>query len=415
MLESNKKHYLSMNILFMTMSKMLTLNQRGIYTDLMRKMSSEGHHVYIITPVERRDGRETMLIEEDNVQILAVKTLNLQKTNVIEKGLGQVSIEYLYKKAYKHYFGDVMFDIILYTTPPITFPNVIKYVKKVNPNAKTYLLLKDIFPQNAVDMGMLKKTGVKGLLYRYFRNKEKKLYALSDYIGCMSPANVKYLLKHNPELSADRVEIAPNSIELTDYVELSEGERKAILEKYNLPTDKPIFIYGGNLGVPQGIPFLIECLNANKDRKDCHFVVVGNGTYYIRLERWYNEAKPACVSVMQRLPKKDYDILVKACNVGLIFLDYRFTIPNFPSRLLPYLENKMPVIACTDHNCDTGSIANVNGFGIWVPSDSVEAFTASVAKMLSSNISSMGEKGYEFLKKNYLVENTYEAIMKHFE
>ena len=59
---------------------------------------------------------------------------------------------------------------------------------------------------------MLSNSGLKGLLYMFFRAKEKKLYALSDYIGCMSPANVEYVLRQNPEISADRVEVAPNSL-----------------------------------------------------------------------------------------------------------------------------------------------------------------------------------------------------------
>lgn len=402
-----------MNVLFLTMSKMLTIEQRGIYTDLMRKFRNEGHTIYIVSPTERRDGRKTMLIEQDGVHILSVKTLNVQKTNVIEKGVGQLSIEYLYKRAIKKYCGEVNFDLILYSTPPITFPNVIKYVKRANPNAKTYLLLKDIFPQNAVDMGMLSKSGVKGILYKYFRNKEKTLYALSDNIGCMSPANVKYVLTHNPEISADRVEIAPNSIELVDSHPLTEEERTGILNKYNLPTDKPIFIYGGNLGVPQGIPFLIECLNANKDRKDCHFVVVGGGTYYNRLNNWYQAERPTSVSVLKKLPKDDYDALARACNVGLVFLDYRFEIPNYPSRLLPYLENKMPIIACTDSNCDTGTIAQENNYGIWAPSNNVKAFGLAVDEMLRRDIKSMGQNGFEFLKNNYLVEHTYNQVVKH--
>lgn len=390
---------------------MLSIESRGIYTDLMRKFRDEGHNVYIVAPSERREGRKTGVTEEKGVKILSVRTLNVQKTNVIEKGIGQVSIEILYKKAIRKHFAGVNFDLILYSTPPITFPKVIEYAKKANPSAKTYLLLKDIFPQNAVDMGMLSKVGVKGILYKFFRAKEKKLYALSDYIGCMSPANVRYVLEHNPEIISDRVEVAPNSLELVDA---DKDVDRSVLAKYNIPTDKPIFIYGGNLGVPQGIPFLIQCMAANADREDCHFVVVGSGTYYQRLADWYNARKPKAVSVIKGLPKEDYDRLVQACQVGLIFLDYRFTIPNFPSRLLSYLEYKMPVIACTDPNCDTGSIAEANGFGLYAPSNSVDAFTQAVDKMLASDMSAMGEKGYKFLKDNYLVEHTYNQIMKHF-
>ena len=397
-----------MNILFLTMSKMLTIEERGIYTDLMRKFRNEGHSVYVVSPAERREGRKTSIKEENRVKILAVRTLNIQKTNMIEKGLGQVSIEFLYKRAIKKYFKGVSFDLILYSTPPITLPKVIEYVKKSNPKAKTYLLLKDIFPQNAVDLGMLSKAGIKGLLYKAFRHKEKELYKVSDYIGCMSPANVKYVLDHNPEISKDRVEVAPNSLEL---VEIENSEDNSVLAKYNLPSDKPIFIYGGNLGAPQGIPFLIQCLEANADRDDCHIIVVGNGTYYQKLADWYETTKPKSVTVMKGLPKVDYDNLVRSCHVGLIFLDYRFTIPNFPSRLLSYLEYKMPVIACTDPVCDTGSIAEANGFGYYAPSNDVSSFTVAVDKMLASDISSMGENGYQFYKNNYTVDHTYEVII----
>jgi hypothetical protein len=219
------------------------------------------------------------------------------------------------------------------------------------------------------------------------------------------------VLEHNPEISAERVEVAPNSLELVDA---EKSVDKSVLAKYNIPTDKPIFIYGGNLGVPQGIPFLIQCLEANADREDCHFVVVGTGTYYQKLANWYETSRPKAVSVMKGLPKDDYDKLVQACQVGLIFLDYRFTIPNFPSRLLSYLENKMPIIACTDPNCDTGVIAEENGFGYYAPSNDVTAFTKSVDKMLAGDMVGMGEMGYRYLKENYLIEHTYNQIMKHF-
>ena len=72
--------------------------------------------------------------------------------------------------------------------------------------------MKDIFPQNAVDLGMMGTKGVKGLIYRHFRNKEKKLYRISDFIGCMSPANVNYVLSHNREISLDKIEVCPNCL-----------------------------------------------------------------------------------------------------------------------------------------------------------------------------------------------------------
>lgn len=403
-----------MNIIFLTMATLGEVDSHGIYSDLMREFRDEGHEVYIVSPRERRTGERTHLYKTGGVHVLAVRTMNLQKTNVIEKGVGQVLVETQFKQAIKRHLDNIKVDLILYSTPPITFPKVIDYLKSANPSAMTYLLLKDIFPQNAVDLGMMSSTGLKGMLYKFFRKKEKRLYALSNHIGCMSPANVKYLLAHNPEITPDRVEVAPNSLELIVESLESKDPKEEIMHKYGLPLDKPVFIYGGNLGKPQGIPFLIQCLDANANREDCHFVVVGDGTEYAKLESWHKTKQPKSVSVFRRLPKEDYDQLVRGCDVGLIFLDYRFTIPNYPSRLLSYLVEKKPIIAATDPNCDTGSIAEANGYGYWCPSNDVNAFTKCVDRMLASDIKQMGEAGYQFLLNNYTVEHTYNAIMKHF-
>ena len=401
-----------MNIIFLTLSRISDVRSHGIYTDLMRKFRDEGHSVYIVTPHERKFGKKTELVECDGVKILGVKTLNIQKTNVVEKGIGTLLIESQYKSAIKKYLKGVKFDLVLYSTPPITFTKVIKSLKKANPNIISYLLLKDIFPQNAVDIGMFSKNS---LFYKMFRKKEVDLYKNSDYIGCMSPANVKYVLEHNDFIESCRVEVAPNSVEVVFDTRTSEEkaqERNAIRVKYNLPFDKPIFIYGGNLGKPQGIPFLIDCLDALKNRDGVYFVIAGDGTEYDKIQNWIGNAKPQNVMLFKRLPKDDYEMLARNCDVGLIFLDHRFTIPNYPSRLLSYLAAKMPVIVATDPNTDIGSIAQENGYGYWCESNDVNAFVDCVDKVLDGNYVAMGEAGYTFLLENYQVENTYSAIMK---
>ena len=162
----------------------------------------------------------------------------------------------------------------------------------------------------------------------------------------------------------------------------------------------------------------MECLEANANRTDCHFVVIGSGTELPKLQAWYDKLKDndnanLNVTVMDGLPKTEYDELVRACDVGLIFLDHRFTIPNFPSRLLSYLENRMPVLCATDPNTDIGRIAEENGFGFWCESNSAEVFTSILDKMIAADRQAMGEKGYESLKANYTADNTYNTIISH--
>lgn len=397
-----------MNILFLTLLDFNFINERNIYTDLLREFIKHDHTIYAITPVERRKQQETRLLSDGKATILKLRIGNTQKTNIIEKGISTLNIEPQFIRGIKKYFADVKFDLILYTTPPITFCRAIEYVKKRD-NAKTYLMLKDIFPQNAVDIGMLTKKGWKGILYRYFRNKEKKLYQISDYIGCMSQANVDYILQHNPDVMSDKVEICPNSIEVVDK-SIDEKTRADIRNKYDIPLDKKVFVYGGNLGIPQGIDFLIECLKSQKENRKVFFLIVGDGTEYKKLSNYVIEEQPQNVKLMKRLPKEDYDTMVAACDIGMIFLDHRFTIPNFPSRLLSYMQAKIPVLACTDTNTDIGKVIVEGGFGWWCESRETSDFDKQIDEILKANINIICENEYEYLMQNYSVKKNYEII-----
>lgn len=400
-----------MNVLFMTIGKMDDIEEHTIYCDLLRYFRDAGHSVYTISPYEKRTGLQTAYEEKNGIHMLHVRTGNVTgMVSLIEKGLAQLSIEPVFIKAIKKYYSNVKFDLVMYSTPPITFCNAIEYVKRRD-NAKTYLLLKDIFPQNAVDIGMMSKSGIKGHLYKFFRNKEKKLYGLSDYIGCMSPANVEYVKQNNPEIDNYRVEVCPNCIEVVDK-SINEEERRSIRKKYDIPLEKRVFVYGGNLGKPQGIDFLIECLHSQENSKDNYFLIVGDGTEYGKIEEFVKSSNQNNIRLMKRLPQEDYDTMVGACDVGMIFLDHRFTIPNFPSRVLSYMQAKIPVLACTDSNTDIGKIIEEAGFGSWCESNDVNGFVECVNKIMQ--IQSVAEKEWNYLNKYYSTRNGYDIIMKHF-
>lgn len=400
-----------MNVLFMTIGKMDDIEEHTIYCDLLRYFRDAGHSVYTISPYEKRTGLQTAYEGKNGIHMLHVRTGNVTgMVSLIEKGLAQLSIEPIFIKAIKKYYSNVKFDLVMYSTPPITFCNAIEYVKRRD-NAKTYLLLKDIFPQNAVDIGMMSKSGIKGHLYKFFRNKEKKLYGLSDYIGCMSPANVEYVKQNNPEIDNYRVEVCPNCIEVVDK-SINEEERRSIRKKYDIPLEKRVFVYGGNLGKPQGIDFLIECLHSQENSKDNYFLIVGDGTEYGKIEEFVKSSNQNNIRLMKRLPQEDYDTMVGACDVGMIFLDHRFTIPNFPSRVLSYMQAKIPVLACTDSNTDIGKIIEEAGFGSWCESNDVNGFVECVNKIMQ--IQSVAEKEWNYLNKYYSTRNGYDIIMKHF-
>lgn len=390
------------NILFLTIGILSDIEEHSLYSDLLRSLRDRGHKVYFATPCSDKDNT-TEFKTVNGVNILRIKTPKIRSVpNLIAKGISTLLVEPLFIKGIKKYFKSVKFDLVLYSTPPITFCNAVNYVKRRD-NAKTYLALKDIFPQNAVDLQMLSKCGIKGLIYKYFRLKEKKLYQISDKIGCMSKANADYILKNNPQVSPTKVEIFPNCIDIVD-MRIENVEKQKIREEYGFPKDKKIFVYGGNLGIPQDVPLFVECLKKCADLKNAYFAIAGSGTQQSVLENYINTEKPANVKFLGRMPKQEYEKMLSCADVGLIFLDRRFTIPNFPSRILSYMQAGLAVISCTDSNTDIGDTVVNGGFGWMCESSSAENFKNCVIEALNSDLNPKSQNSFEFLSQNYDVK-----------
>lgn len=390
------------------------IGSNNIYTSLLKKFINDGDEVYIVNPIEKRfySGENEGLMSINGVNYLNIRIGNITKTNKIEKGISTLRIEKQYLQAIKKYLSDVTFDLILYPTPPITLCNVVEYIKERD-GALAYLTLKDIFPQNAVDIEFFSKSS---MIYKYFRKKEKKLYKISDYIGCMSKANVDYIINNNEYIDSRKVEIFPNSIEPIN-LDISSDEKKFIKQKYDLPIDKKIFLYGGNLGKPQGVEFLLKCIKSVKDIDDIFFLIIGNGTEYDKIVRLKKGLGLDNLKIMKRLEKEEFDKVAASSDIGILSLDHRFTIPNYPSRLLTYMQVNLPVLAITDPNTDVGEDILKGDFGWWCNKHSIKEFRNSLLDIIKSfetgDIENKSTNSYDFLKENFDVSDYYKVILEH--
>ena len=367
--------------------------------------------MYVVSPMERKFKKKTSITQQDNLTLLKLRTLNLQQSGILEKGLAYLMLEFQFIQAIKKHLNHVKFDLILYSTPPVNITRVVRYLKYHN-NAKTYLLLKDIYPQAGVDD---KVFGQKSIIYRYFRKQEKKLYKLSDHIGCMSEANVEYLLNHNPELDNSKVEVNPNSIEPVENL-VTEKQKADFRIAHGIPGHALIFIYGGNLGKSQGLEFYLEVLKSRAEDENIFFITIGSGSEFNRIDRFIREHKISNAVLLRSLPKEEFDLMVSWCDVGLIFLNSYFTVPNFPSRILSYMAQKKPVLAATDIVTDMGSIITENDFGYWSLHGNLDEFNKNLDLLIVNKalLPAMGRNGFEYLLNHYTVDNSYDAIIQKF-
>lgn len=406
-----------MNILFLTLGKIRDAAQTDIYSCLMKEFVAHGHDVYVVSPVEHRENKQGRPVCLKGMELHFAHIGNYFHTRWVEKGITTLLMPGQYIRVIKKELANVAFDMVLYSTPPVTFSGIVSYIKRRD-HCKAYLMLKDIWPQSMVDLGTLKTTGLQGIVYQYFRWKERQIYRVSDSIGCMSPACARYVLKHNRYLKRDKVGICPNAAKLEEKQEesLSESKKRVVRNKYGIPVEKVVFLFGGNIGNGQAPDFLCDCIWENEKRKDSFLLFVGKGTYYEKMKGTLEKWKAKNSKIIHYLEQDKYLELVRACDVGLVVLDYRFTVPNCPSRLISYLENKKPVLLATDIVSDVGPLAEKHGYGVWCESNDAKKFISLMDCFMDADVrKEMGERGYYYLSRHYHTGKVYKEIMRCFE
>tara|TARA_B110000093_G_C12938215_1_gene396802 strand:- start:563 stop:1765 length:1203 start_codon:yes stop_codon:yes gene_type:complete len=329
-------------ILFITLARIDDINVSGIYTDLISKFVSEGYDATIICPIERRFGLNSRIINSNGVRIIQVKSLNIQKTNVLEKIVSTFLLEFLLIKSFLKNCKNESYDIGLFTTPPIFITNFIKLLNKKRLKIR-YLLLKDIFPQNALDLNIVNKFSP---FYLYSRFIEKKLYNKFDFIGCMSKANMNYIIKHNT-INKSRIEVNPNSVDVSKYPKKKNNKKK---------TKELKLVYGGNLGLPQNPILITKFISKIENLDNICFKIIGSGTEFKYIESYIIKNNISKTKILRSLTKASYFEELDNSDVGLIFLNEKFTIPNYPSRLLDYLYFDLAIISNTDSFTDIDEI-----------------------------------------------------------
>ncbi len=402
-----------MNILYLTLGFPLPTIP-STPSDIMQLMEAfclQGHQVDVVTIDERKYGRPTRLATEGPFRVLRVCSGNVFDVGPYEKGLSLTVLPWQLRRAMARHLPKRRYDLVIYPAPPVTFSRVIRGLKHRQPWAKTYLILKDIFPQNARDLGIIRNP----LLFAYFKRQEEGLYALSDVIGCMSPANVAYLLQHNPDLSPAKVEVLPNT--------RTPGPDEGLLppgplrRKHGIPEGAVVVLYGGNLGLPQGVDFLLEVFEANRERSDLHFLLVGRGTERRRMAEVIATKGLTNVTMLSHLPRLEYEALARECDIGLVCLDPRFTIPNFPSRVLSYFEIRMPVLAALDRATDFGDMLDQAQAGYWCHAGDLATFQQHLDRLASDPAlrARLGSSGRSYLETHFTSSQAYGIISKHLD
>jgi glycosyltransferase involved in cell wall biosynthesis len=374
----------------------------NMYTALVEEFAKNGHEIFVLAPGNGPTG----ISIEKGISILRVKTFPIKNVPNLLKGVSNILLPYQYEMALRKFYKGTQFDLIISPTPPITLVDLVSRTKKKH-KSKFYLILRDIFPQNAVDLGMMKK---KGIMHHYFRGKEKKLYKEADSIGCMSQANINYLIKHNSSISHTKLHILRNYQTLYQDSAIT-GEN--VLKEYGIE-NKFVVVFGGNMGKAQQLENVLALAKACEEYSDVVFLLLGEGVQMKRIEFYIRKRNISNIKLMGTVSKQKYQNLLNHCQIGLISLHQAFTIPNIPSKTLDYFNVGIPVLASIDKATDFNEVLDEAKAGLWSYAGDSKAFKKNFDLMYSNPDlrKTMGKCGRAYIE-NYLTPGlAYKTIVE---
>lgn len=384
-----------MRFLYVAISYPNVSHNTNMYTDLVHELADLGHELRVIAPTFDSATHESL---EGGVRVLRVKSGPIFNTNLIVKGLNTVLLNKRYKKAMKRHWPEWAMDWVIASTPPITLSPFMQMLKK-NWGARLYLILRDIFPQNAKDLGIIKDP----FLFAYFRHKEKQLYKIADIIGCMSPGNIAFLQTQDPFLfNNGKLTYFPNWTRSTP-TEKHQQAKDNFRKRFGMD-DKFIVLFGGNFGIPQKIEFIIDLAKRVQHLRNVIFCLIGDGTEKERIRKLVENQSLDNVAIFDRLPHDEYQALIHAANVGLVTLSDKFTIPNIPSRTLGYWDAALPVLAATDRHTDLNeSMLQKYKAGLWAEMGNIEDYLSQFMKLYQDEKLRMimGENGRKAVETDF--------------
>jgi glycosyltransferase involved in cell wall biosynthesis len=194
---------------------------------------------------------------------------------------------------------------------------------------------------------------------------------------------------------------------------LPELEIQKIRTTYDLQ-NKFVVIFGGNIGKPQKMENIVALAKACEDIPDIFFFIVGGGNEKDNLEKQIVSEQLNNIKIQGYLSREAYFNVLQTAHVGLISLSEDFTIPNYPSKALVYLNAKVPILASVDLNTDFGRHMEEIDAGLWAEAGKTQELKEKLLLLYNDTElrKQMGENGYNYMKSNLLTSMASKKLIE---
>lgn len=381
-----------------------TLVHAKMFHELALELQRCGHEPVIITPSHGKQTKRLQVDFFEGVEVWRFSNPPMRGKGKIKRVISESLLSlnaYLALRRVKDLYA---FEMCINYSPTIFFGPLMLWFKR---RAKTfnYLILRDMFPQWIIDEGLI---SAKSPIAFYFRFFEKLNYKASDYIGLMSPANVKYFYHLNPKYNKTQVlrnwaDTNPQSYS----TELIDVRRQLNLN------NKVIYFYGGNIGHAQDMSNLLRLVKGMLPYPNAHFLFIGQGDEFELVKQIKAVDNLNNLTLLPSVSQESYKEVLTQVDVGLFSLAKTHKAHNFPGKLLGYMLQSLPILGSVNPGNDVIDFINGEGAGLAFINGEDESLLNAALDILHNKEQRflMGACGYKVLKAYFSVEAAAQQII----
>ena len=340
--------------------------------DLSREFVRQGHQLTVMLPSS--DLNDQWRIEDlGGVRVLRLKAPRTKDIGYIQRTINEFLMPFaMLRNLRKSPLAAEKWDGVAWYSPTIFLGPMVSALKRASA-CRSYLIIRDIFPEWAADMGLMGR----GLPYRFFTAIANYQYSVADVIGVQTPGNRSYFTDWLKG-SNRRVEVLQN------WLANAPAAGCSISIDLTALAGRKIFVYAGNMGVAQGMGILLDLAERLKQRSDIGFLFVGRGSDAQRLRAEAKQRALDNVVFFYEIDPDEIPGLYAQCHVGLVALDPRHKTHNIPGKFLSYMQAGLPVLASINPGNDLVELITTEQVGRVCTDTSAESMAANALELIES-------------------------------
>lgn len=319
--------------------------------DLAREFVRQGHELTVLLPAPGL-AQPWALEDFEGARVLRLRAPRTKDIGYVRRTIGEFMMPFaMYRNLRKSPLATEKWDGVVWYAPSIFHGPLASRLKRAS-GCKGYLIIRDIFPEWAVDMGLMGR----GLPYRFFDTVARYQYSVADVIGVQTPGNLAYFSDW-AKGPGRRLEVLQN------WLDEPASARCSIRVSQTRLAGRKVFVYAGNMGIAQGMDILLELAERLQHRTDIGFLFVGRGSDAARLSARARALGLANVLFREEIHPDEIPDLYAQCHVGLVALDPRHKSHNIPGKFLTYMQSGLPVLAAINQGNDLAGLIRDEAVG----------------------------------------------------